>query len=210
MNGIQSKREANKAQKKAAFLGAAETLFIKKGFENTSMDEVVKGSGLTKKTLYQYFQSKEDLYYAVVLKGALMLYEATKDAMACGENAREKIRLANLAHMNFYREHLNLFQMLNYTPANRENSEASLHYQEIKVLDAGRMGYIVSLMAAGVSDGSINARLDMKMAILFGFFSAFSMLYTFAYTDKGMWKALQIDEDDFIRFSFDLLSDALK
>ncbi len=205
-----SKREANKAQKKETFLKAAEELFVEKGFENTSIEEVVRRAGLTKRTLYQYFQSKEDLYYAVALKGARQLYEASIDALKRGENAREKIRLANLAHLNFYKEHHDSFQILNYSPANRENSEASPHYQEIRVLDAERMMHIASLMAAGASDGSINPQLDMKKAVLFGFFSAFSLLYTFAFTDKSIWKALQLDEDEFLRFSFDLLSDALR
>lgn len=205
-----SKREANKIQKKEAFLKAAEELFVEKGFENTSIEEVVKRAGLTKRTLYQYFQSKEDLYYAVALKGARELYEASIDAFNHGENAREKIRLANLAHLNFYKKHLESFQILNYTPANRENSEASPHFKQVKVLDAERMMHIASLMAAGASDGSINPRLDMKKAVLFGFFSAFSLLYTFAFTDKSIWKALSLDEDEFLRFSFDLLVDALK
>jgi len=205
-----SKREANKAQKKEAFIKGAEELFVEKGFENTSIEEIVNRAGLTKRTLYQYFQSKEDLYYAVALKGARLLYEASIIAIEKGENAREKIRLANLAHLNFYKEHLDLFQILNYIPANKENSEASPHFQQVRVLDGQRMMYLASLTAVGTSDGSINPRLDMKKAVLFGFFSAFSLLYTFAFTDKSIWKALQMDEDEFLQFSFDLLADALK
>lgn len=205
-----SKREANKVQKKEAFIKAAEELFVEKGFENTSVEEIVKRAGLTKRTLYQYFQSKEDLYYAVALKGARLLYEASMVALEQGENAREKIRLTNRAHLNFYKEHLDSFQILNYVPANKENSEASPHFQKVRMLDDQRMMYLASLIAAGTSDGSINPRLDMKKAVLFGFFSAFSLLYTFAFTDKSIWKALQMDEDEFLQFSFDLLADALK
>jgi AcrR family transcriptional regulator len=62
MNEIKSKRELNKAKKEALFINAAEKLFMKKGFENTSINEVAKEAGLTKRTLYQYFQSKEDLF----------------------------------------------------------------------------------------------------------------------------------------------------
>lgn len=205
-----SKREANKLQKKEAFLDAAQKLFSEKGFENTSIDEVVGLAGLTKRTLYQYFKSKEDLFYAMALKGAQELYTASVDAIDQGENAREKIYLANLAHLHFYQKNLSTFQILNYIPANRENSEQSPHYHQIRELDAKRMMYIASLVNAGASDGSINPELDMKKAVMFGFFSAFSLLYTFSFTDKGIWKALDLDEDDFLRFSFELLSGALK
>lgn len=210
MKEVQSKREANKAQKKEAFIEAAEKLFAEKGFENTSIEEVVKRSGLTKRTLYQYFQSKEDLFYAVALKGARRLYEASTDALEQGENAREKIRLANLAHLAFYRDYPASFQILNYLPANKQNSEASPHYQEIRRLDEARMEYLGSLIAAGASDGSINPNLNMKKAVFFGFFSAFSLLYTAAFTDKSIWNTLSMAEDEFLQFCFDLFVDALK
>ncbi|HWQ58031.1 MAG TPA: helix-turn-helix domain-containing protein [Clostridia bacterium] len=205
-----SKRETNKAKKRAAFLEAARELFIGKGFESTSIEEVVRRAGLTKRTLYQYFLSKEDLYYAVALDGARLLYESSRRALEQGENAREKIRLANLAHLEFYKEHAASFRALNETPSNLENSEESPHYREIRRLDAERMRHIATLMAEGASDGSINPNLDMQKAVLFGFFSAFSMLYTLSCTDKGVFLALGIDEEEFLRFSFDLFLSALK
>lgn len=205
-----SKREVNKAQKKQAFLNAAEKLFSEKGFENTSIEEVVKQAGLTKRTLYQYFQSKEDLFYAVALKGARLLADAAFEAMERGENARDKIRLVNLAHLSFYREYPDSFLILNYLPANQQNIEASPHYQEIKRLDAARMESLGSLIAAAASDGSINPDLDLKKAVFFGFFSAFSLLYTVAFTGKDTWKALSMNEDEFLKFCLDLYVDALK
>ena len=205
-----SKREANKVQKREAFLDAAQKLFSEKGFENTSIDEVVGLAGLTKRTLYQYFQSKEDLFYAVALKGAQELYESSVAAIDQGENSREKIYLANLAHLHFYQKNLSAFKILNYIPANRENSEQSPYFHQIRELDLKRMMYVASLVKSGASDGSINPKLDIKKAVMFGFFSAFSLLYTFSFTDKGIWKALDLDENDFFQFSFELLSNALK
>lgn len=210
MKEVQSKREANKAQKKEAFLDSAEKLFAEKGFENTSIDEVAKRAGLTKRTLYQYFQSKEDLFYAVALKGARLLSKSAFDTLERGENAREKIHLINLAHFNFYKEHPDLFQILNYLPANQQSIDASPHYQEVRQIDAARMESLGSLMSAAASDGSINPNLDIKKAIFFGIFSAFSLLYTVAFTDKSIWRTLSMEEDEFLRFSFDLFTDVLK
>jgi hypothetical protein len=127
-----------------------------------------------------------------------------------GENVREKIRLANLAHLAFYKKNPNLFRILNYNPANRQNIEASPHYQEIRQLDDARMKYTALLAAGGASDGSINPGLDMKKAVIFGFFSAFSMIYTIAFTDKSVWKSMSLDENEFLDFCMDLLVGALK
>jgi AcrR family transcriptional regulator len=210
MKEIQSKRTLNKAKKKASFVDAAEKLFLQKGFENTSIEEVAKEAGLTKRTLYQYFNSKEDLFYAVALRGAKQLTFAYEEAMSKGHNALEKIRLANQAYLQFYLDYLGKFRLLNFKPTNQQNSEASPNYREIAIIDGIRMKHLMELVASGKSDGSINTNLDTKKAIFFAFFSAFSLLYTVSSTDKSVWDVLELNENDFLRFSFDLFADALK
>jgi len=208
MKKIQSKRELNKVQKKASFIDAAERLFMQKGFENTSIDEVAKEAGLTKRTLYQYFTSKEDLFYAVATKGARLLLSAYEEAMKRGNNVLEKIRLGNKAYLQFYKDYLGMFRLMNYTPATLQNSEESPHYREIRVLDGIRMQYFMDFVASGHSDGSINPNLDIRKAIFFAFFAPFSLLYTVS--SMSMWDQLELDENEFLQFSFDLFADALK
>ena len=47
--------------KKDQIIEAARLLFHKYGFKKVSMDEIARGAGVTKKTIYTYFSSKEDL-----------------------------------------------------------------------------------------------------------------------------------------------------
>ncbi len=51
---------------RSRIIETAKSLFHLKGFTNTSMDEIVKESGVTKGNLYYYFASKEELGSAVV------------------------------------------------------------------------------------------------------------------------------------------------
>jgi len=46
-------------------LDEARSLFFRYGFSKVTMDETAAGLGMSKKTLYQHFQSKEDLLQAV-------------------------------------------------------------------------------------------------------------------------------------------------
>ena len=210
MENILSKRESNKAVKKALFIDAAEKLFIQNGFENTSIDEVAKEAGLTKRTLYQYFVNKEDLFFAVALKGAWKLTTAYEEALGGGDTALEKIQLANQAYLQFYTDYLGLFRILNYQPANQENCAASPNYRELEMISGIRMKHFMDLMGRAKADGSINPNLDKKKAVFFAFFTAFSLLFTASSTDKSMWKIMELDENEFIRFCFDLLIGALK
>jgi AcrR family transcriptional regulator len=210
MEKKQSKREWNKAQHKASILDAAERLFMQKGFENTSIDDVAKAAKLTKRTLYQYFLSKEDLFYAVALKGARLLTFAYENAFNQGETALDKIRQGNKAYLQFYEDYLGMFRILNYQPANQQNTAASPNFREMEMLNANRMRHYADLVAEGKSDGSINAGLDMKKAVFFAFFAAFSLLFTISSTDKSMWDMMGLNESEFLQFSFDLLADALR
>ena len=44
----------------------ARQLFAKNGFENTTMNDIALSSGKGRRTLYTYFKSKEEVYYAVI------------------------------------------------------------------------------------------------------------------------------------------------
>jgi AcrR family transcriptional regulator len=51
---------------RARILAAAERLFIEHGFSRVTMDEIASALGMSKKTLYRHFQSKEELCSAAV------------------------------------------------------------------------------------------------------------------------------------------------
>ncbi|MBX2928897.1 MAG: TetR/AcrR family transcriptional regulator [Saprospiraceae bacterium] len=51
---------------KIAILKKAEALFLRLGIKSVSMDDVTRELGISKKTLYQYFENKEDLITQVI------------------------------------------------------------------------------------------------------------------------------------------------
>jgi AcrR family transcriptional regulator len=205
-----SKREAGKMRKKELFISSAERLFIQNGFEQTSVDEVAKASGMTKKTLYEYFVSKEDLFYAVILHGVRDLTSAYEAAFEKGDTVREKIRQANMAFLQFYIDNPDMFRLINYQPANKLNCESSPYCHEVNIYDAIRMKHLAELIESGKTDGSIRPGLDIKKAVFFSFFSSFALLDAASGSDPHIWQLLDLNKTDFIRFSFELLSDALK
>ena len=63
-----SKREQNKEQKKEAIVNAAREIFLDDGFLKANMDKIAKRAKVTKQTVYRYFESKEVLFEASILK----------------------------------------------------------------------------------------------------------------------------------------------
>lgn len=60
------KRERRKDARPGELLDAALDLFVEKGFAATRAEEVAARAGVSKGTLFLYFQSKEELFKAVV------------------------------------------------------------------------------------------------------------------------------------------------
>jgi len=54
------------SERKIEILEAALTIFIRKGYSETRMDDIVQEIGLSKGALYHHFQSKRDLFIALI------------------------------------------------------------------------------------------------------------------------------------------------
>jgi len=55
-------------QRKAEILQAALALFAKQGFHNTSIEQIRKKAGVSKGLIYNYFEKKEDLVTAILMR----------------------------------------------------------------------------------------------------------------------------------------------
>ncbi|MBS0372130.1 MAG: TetR/AcrR family transcriptional regulator [Proteobacteria bacterium] len=69
------RRQRRKEARPSELAAAALSLFIEKGFAATRLDEVAARAGVSKGTLYLYFDSKEALFKAVIEEGVLPLFD---------------------------------------------------------------------------------------------------------------------------------------
>ena len=75
----------------------ARQLFAKNGIANTTMNDIAKTSGKGRRTLYTYFKSKDDVYYAVI-ESELERLSDKLDEVAIAHN-----RLLNHTEMRIYK-----------------------------------------------------------------------------------------------------------
>nr|WP_319249407.1 TetR/AcrR family transcriptional regulator [uncultured Celeribacter sp.] len=59
--------EASASPKRQQILDGARTVFMQKGFEGASMQDIARTAGVSKGTLYVYFDNKEAMFDALVL-----------------------------------------------------------------------------------------------------------------------------------------------
>ena len=59
-------RKRDTSKKRDSILDAAAQAFMDEGFDNASMDRIAEIAGASKRTVYNHFPSKEDLFRAVL------------------------------------------------------------------------------------------------------------------------------------------------
>jgi AcrR family transcriptional regulator len=109
--GIQERKEREKEARNAEILRAAESVFLEKGLQAATMDEIAARAELGKATLYLYYRSKEDLYLAVMMKGSAILYDMFVAATSTGEPPLKLILNLGEAYYQYFKEHRNYFRM---------------------------------------------------------------------------------------------------
>ena len=140
------------AARRAQIAQAALTCFARKGYNNTTMDEIAVESGLSKGSLYWYFESKEALFKAAILS----FFENSfgQDAIAGLEqiptaSAKLRVLAAEMARLSQWAEGLfNLF--LEFWASSERRDEAAqlwtdmlLQYKEV----------IVGIVEQGIASG---------------------------------------------------------
>jgi len=82
---------------------AASHIFAKNGFRATDLNQVAESLGVAKGTIYNYFESKTDLFLACVDLGKSGLMQAHQEAVAGAEDkSLSQIRSAICAYFQFF------------------------------------------------------------------------------------------------------------
>lgn len=91
MKAQESKRQRRKAERPAELLEAALEVFAEKGFAAARMDEIAARAGVSKGTAYLYFESKEDLFRALVQDRMLLIFTPLEQAFETYEGSSREL-----------------------------------------------------------------------------------------------------------------------
>ena len=81
-----------KLDRKNQIIEAAFKVFIDKGYSKTTMDDIVKASGLSKGALYHYYNSKKDLFLSLIDHWEVYTFDNFYDKESKDKKASEIIK----------------------------------------------------------------------------------------------------------------------
>jgi AcrR family transcriptional regulator len=157
--------DEHKTARRGEILAAAEKVFSANGYAATTMDAVAAAAGVAKGSLYNYFQSKHELFTQVV-NDALSGDEAEVERIiALGESASQKIDRV----LDMWAQRIEYFKVYGalmlefWSAAARQDRSGELAsvFQDMYGRWRQRLGRIVT---EGVASGEFRAALDPRVA----------------------------------------------
>ena len=136
-DGSSGLRERTRRAVQAEIGDVAMRLFLERGFEATTMEQIANEAGISRRSLFRYFGTKEDIVLGNLVEAGLAVRDAL-EARPAGEPPWEALRaaFASLALDPRYSPERNLAisKMLYGTPSLRAGHfEKQLRWQELLV-----------------------------------------------------------------------------
>lgn len=207
---IISRREKEKQAREEDIINAAEKIFTITGFNGASMEEIAKEAQFTRKTVYQYFSDKEELYFAVVARGFKRLLCYFQEEIKDGATGFEKLQRLAFAYYRFYQDYPSTLQLINYVGYVKSKKENASNYHEFNKFTELSVQEVAKIIDQGKSDGSIRTDLDTMSATYSAEFLITGFFHMLSISGKTFTKHFSLNQEDFIYFNINLLCDAFR
>lgn len=119
--GVKERKQRERKQRTNDILEAARRIFESRGFLNTTLQDVAKEAEISVGLIYRYFQSKEDIFASLALKGAQVfdteIEALLKQALSLRKEppAAELLEKIARGFFNFYGPYGEYFDYLMYS-----------------------------------------------------------------------------------------------
>lgn len=159
-----NQKEAVAALHRERMLTAAEELFQQKGFEATTIDDISKASGYSRRTLYAYFVNKEDFLWQIVRKGLEQLDGALEAALR-RETFEECYFAACEAVLRYLRDcPQSAKQVRQVQPEKLDGGDRTV--REILTLGQQINGRLSEMIRQGQKEGSVRETLHPERCVV--------------------------------------------
>jgi AcrR family transcriptional regulator len=202
--GVAERKRREREQRTSDILSAAEKLFLAKGYDGTTMDDIARAAELGKGTLYLYFRNKEEAFAAIVLNGVRLMNGLFQQAVAGKRRGIDKAAAMGLAFYEFYEkypEYCRSFLFSTFALKERENRYAG----ELAQMGAGSLGLMTSALQEGIRDGSIRPDIDVAKTAVALAFGVQGVVMELAAMEPGMAAMLGGKPRDFVECSVDIM-----
>jgi len=208
--GITERKKREKQKRRNDILDAAEKVFFSGDFKDATVDDVAAEAELSKATLYLYFESKEDMYFAVNMRGMNRLREMFERVAAREERGIDSVRAIGRAYYEFSKKYPDYSRaMVHFEKKFCALDEKTGLATQMHETGQGVLELVRAALRAGIEDGSIRPDLDPETTALLLWAQSDGVINLIHGTGEHLKECHGVEPDDLMEASFDLLSLAL-
>lgn len=189
--------------RRSAILEQAGGIFAAKGFHNATVAEIASASGFAVGTLYQFFESKEQLYTVVLTEKLGSMYESIREAVDGETDPLRKIETLVATQFGFVESNAD-FCSIFVRGEHLSLSEGSVELRKRMLRDyAIYVSFVEAVMQGGIRSGILKP-MDPRMmaAALTGIINS--------YASKWLALAEGTSLTDNVRFVVDIFLQGVK
>ena len=105
------RRRLPAAARRAQLIDVGRSVFARRGYESTSVEDIAREAGVSKPIVYEHFGGKEGLYAVLVDREMEYVVRRIAEAISSG-TARERVERAVLAFLSYVRDQPHGFAVL--------------------------------------------------------------------------------------------------
>src|SRR6266705_1661424 len=107
---IKTKKDVVTEFRTSGILEAARKFFAEKGFHEATVDDIAEAAGVAKGTVYLYYESKRDIYFAALKFGIEQMYAMLDERLISVSTPQEKLRTLIAVKLQYFEENRDFFK----------------------------------------------------------------------------------------------------
>ncbi|HHV65857.1 MAG TPA: TetR/AcrR family transcriptional regulator [Peptococcaceae bacterium] len=154
-----------KEERRTAILKAAGRVFYYKGYEGTKIEDIAKEAGIGKGTVYEYFESKQQLFEEMIAENRRSYIQSFLETVNTGRTFREKFIALAKYQANLIHEHIAFFENLAKSKIMAREMGALILEQNFKVAEI-----LKTHVREAMENGELRSDLDLDIvsSLIFG------------------------------------------
>ena len=152
---------ANKDEIRELVLVVAQEIFSRFGYNKTTMDDIARGMGKRKSSLYYYYKSKDEIFRAVVEKELSELKSKIMFSVAAASGPKEMLKAYVLERMHGINNMVNLYNVLRTEFLSQRDFTDEIRMKT----DEEEINIVKDILDEGVANGIFNLEETFISAI---------------------------------------------
>lgn len=149
-----------KEKRVAEILSAGKSVLLEKGYFHTVMGDIAEKAGISRRTLYLYFDSKDRILYEIVYRSCISLKNMVLESTAASKSGYRRLMDLKKGYINFFEDHFSDFYFSQFFDFGlNTNSFSDIEIESYFEIIDQIVKQVESCLLAGMDDGSIKVTI---------------------------------------------------